>query len=87
MSFLFFPRESKCFATGRKKAAKETQEGCLSLWIRSVCAGGGNVGPGRAAGPDGADIRRMSFLFFPAHVFCGSIPLGCCFSFLLALFI
>ena len=56
------------------------------------------MGPGRAAGPDGADIRRMSFLFFlkrSRHVprregtalFCGSIPLGCCFSFLLALFI
>ena len=64
MSFLFFQREAETSAPGRKKAAKETQEGCLSLWIGSVCAGGGNVGPGRAAGPGGADIRRMSFLFF-----------------------
>ena len=56
------------------------------------------MGPGRALGPDGADIRRMSFLFFSkrsrcvpyregAALFCGSIPLGCCFSFFLALFI
>jgi len=62
--FCFFKEKYRCSAPGRKKAAKETQEGCLSLWIGSVCAGGGNVGPGRAAGPDGADIRRMSFLFF-----------------------
>ena len=46
------------------------------------------MGPGRAAGPDGADIRRMSFLFFQKRIdMFRSIPLGCCFSFLLALFI
>ena len=77
-----------CSATGRKKAAKETQEGCLSLLMKSVCAGGGNVGPGQAAGLDGADILWMSFLFFQKKMdMFRSIPLGCCFSFLLALFI
>ena len=98
MSFLFFQKRSRDFRAGKEESCERNPGGVSFALDRIRLRRRRKRGPrpGRRAGR-GGHPQDVLFVFskekqrLPRRegtaLFCGSIPLGCCFSFLLALFI
>ncbi len=97
MSFLFFAEKRRHPRREGRKLRKKPRRGVFRFGSDPFAPEAETWAPAGPQGRMGRTSVRMSFLFFVekrrhprregAAVFCGNIPLGCCFSFLLALFI